>query len=195
MNRFILRSILMLALALVLLPVVAVAAGGGGHHEADPAAQWKLFAFAVVNFLIYAFLMRRFAGQPIKDFLSGRRREVADAIEAAGKAKAEADKIKAEFEAKAAKLEETKAELIEEVKAIAEAEHARVIAAANETAERMRRDAELTAESDLLRARRELRKEAAKIATELATEMIRGKLDDNERQRLLRDFIARVDAS
>jgi F-type H+-transporting ATPase subunit b len=188
MKRFI------LTIALVALPGVVLAADGG-HHEADPAEQWKLFGFAVVNFLIYAYLMRRFAGAAIKDYLSKRRRTVADAIEAAGKAKAEADKIKAEFEAKVAALGDTKAELIAEIKAIADAEHARVIAAATQAAERIGRDAELTAQSDLERARRELRREAAGLATELATEMIREKLDENERQRLLRDFITRVQAS
>jgi len=92
-------------------------------------------------------------------------------------------------------LETTKAELIAEVKAIAESEHDRVIAAANETAARMRRDAELTAESDLARARRELRREAASLASDLASKMIQEKLNDTERERLLRDFISKVQAS
>jgi F-type H+-transporting ATPase subunit b len=179
---------------LLQVPAVALASSGGGH-AADPAEQWKVFSFSVVNFLIFAYLMRRFAGPPIKDFLSKRRSEVADAIAAASAAKLEADRVKAEYEAKAARLADSKAELIAEVKAIAEAEHARVIAAANEGADRMRRDAELTAESDLARARRELRAEAAKLATELAGQMIQNKLNDAERERLLSDFIARVQAS
>jgi F-type H+-transporting ATPase subunit b len=181
-------------LLLLLVPAVAVAASDGGH-AADPAEQWKVFAFSVTNFLIFAYLIRRFAGPPLKDFLSKRRSEVAEALEAANAAKLEADRVKAEYEAKAARLGESKAELIAEVKAIAEAEHARVIAAANEGADRMRRDAELTAESDLARARRELRAEAAKLATELAGQMIQDKVNDAERERLLRDFIARVQAS
>lgn len=185
---------LMFTLSALLLPAIAFAAEGGGHHQANPAEQWKIFTFSVVNFTIFVFLMRRFAGPPLKDFLSRRRREVREAIEAADKAKAEADQVKAEYEAKAAKLEETKAVLVAEVKAIAEGEHARVIAAANEAADRMRRDAELTAESDLARARRELRREAAKLATELAGQMIQDKLNDAERERLLRDFISRVQA-
>jgi len=176
-------------------PAVALASGDGGHHAADPAEQWKIFAFSATNFLIFAYLIRRFAGPPIKDFLANRRSEVRDAIEAADRAKAEADRLKAEYEAKAAALETTKAELIAEVKAIAESEHDRVIAAANETAARMRRDAELTAESDLARARRELRREAASLASDLASKMIQEKLNDTERERLLRDFISKVQAS
>jgi F-type H+-transporting ATPase subunit b len=185
----------MFILVTVLFPAIALAAGGGEHHESNPAEQWKVFAISAINITIFLVLMRRFAGPPIKDFLGKRRQEVREAIEAADIAKAEADKVKAEYEAKAAKLEDTKAELIAEVKAIAEAEHARVIAAANEGANRMRRDAELTAESDLVRARGELRREAAKLATELAGQMIQEKLNDAERERLLRDFISRVQAS
>lgn len=188
-------SMIPVFVAALLYPMIAFAAGGGGHHESDPAEQWKIFAFSVTNFLIFAYLIRRFAGPPIRDFLAKRRSEVRNAIEAADRAKAEADRVKAEFEARAAKLGETKAELIAEVKAIAEAEHDRVIAAANEAADRMRRDAELTAESDLARARRELRREAAVLASELAAKMIEEKLNDAERERLLRDFISRVQAS
>lgn len=191
MDRRMQRFVLML---LLLVPAVAAASSDGGH-AADPAEQWRVFSFSVVNFLIFAYLMRRFAGPPLKDFLSRRRTDVAEAIEAANAAKLDADRVKAEYEAKAANLDEAKAELIAEVKAIAETEHSRVIAAAREGADRMRRDAELTAESDLARARRELRAEAARLAAGLAAEMIRAKLDDAERERLLRDFIVRVHAS
>jgi F-type H+-transporting ATPase subunit b len=183
------------ALASLVLPVAALASTGGEHHEADLGTQLMLLAFSFVNFFIFVYLFRRFASAPLRDFLARRRTELAEAIEAAGKAKAEADALKAEYEAKVAKLEDTKRELIEEIRGIAEAEHQRTLESAREAAQRMRDEAQRTAQSDLERARRELRTEAARLATQLASQMITQRLDDTERQRLLNEFIERVRAS
>jgi F0F1-type ATP synthase membrane subunit b/b' len=57
----------------------------------------------------------------------------------------------------------------------------------------MREDAERTARSDLERARQELRAEAAKLAEELARDEVRRRLTDQDRKRLLDEFLARVD--
>lgn len=181
--------------ALASAPLTASAAGGGGHHEADLTSQLILLVCAVINFAIFLWAINRAAGSPVRDFLSSRRSEVSEAIEAAGKAKAEAEALKAEYEQKVAKLADTKSELVADIKAIAMTERERTLSAANEAAERMRRDAELTAESDLHRARRELREEAAVLATELASKMISEQLDDGARRRLLAEFISKVGAS
>jgi F-type H+-transporting ATPase subunit b len=185
--------------SLVVVPAAFVPtivdAAGGGHSESAPADQWLVFVFSSINFVIFALLFRRFAAAPLRDFLARRRTEVAEAIESASLAKAEAEALKAEYEAKAAKLDETKKELIAEVRAVAEVERGRAITAANESAQRMRQEADRIAQSDLERARRELRGEAARLATELASELISNRLDDAERKRLVDDFVEKVQVS
>jgi F-type H+-transporting ATPase subunit b len=186
------KSALLAVLAFA-LPAVAAASEGAVHeHGAPTPEQLKLLAFTIANFAIFVYLMVRFARTPLRDFLSGRRREVVAAMAEAARLKEEAERLKREYEAKSAQLEKARAELIAEVKAIAEADRDRALAEAKDAAERMRRDADRTARSDLERAKEELRAEAARLAQELAAEEVRRRLTEQDKQRLLSEFLARV---
>jgi hypothetical protein len=81
-------SALFVALAIV-LPTLAFAAAADPHHgHAPTAAQWRLLAFSAVNFGIFAFIMYRFTNVPLRDFLSGRRRQVVESMAEAARLKA-----------------------------------------------------------------------------------------------------------
>jgi F-type H+-transporting ATPase subunit b len=178
----------------VLVPALAVASEAGGHGSGSPSqGQWVLLAFTVVNFLIFVGLLRYFTRAPLRDFLASRRKELVEAMAEASKAKAEAERVKTEYEAKAAGLEKTRADLIAEIRGIAENEREKAVRAANEASERLKQDAERTANSDLERARLELRAEAARLAGEIATKEIESKMDPATRSRLLKEFLERVD--
>ena len=165
----------------------------GGEHGAPSVAQWKLLAFSAINFVIFVLLMVRVARSPLRDFLLNRRRNVVDSMEESARLKAEAERLRKEYEQKAAALDRAREDLIAEVKSIAEADRKRALVAAEEAAARMRQDAERTARSDLERARQELRAEAARLAEELARDEVRRRLTDQDRKRLLDEFLARVD--
>jgi F-type H+-transporting ATPase subunit b len=185
---------LLLGLFCSLLPGLAFAADGGGHHSGGPTyGQWVLLGFTVANFLIFVGMFRYFTKAPLRDFLVSRRKEIVEAMAAAAKAEAEADRIKKEYEAKAAGLEKARADLISEIRGIAENDREHAIQAATEASARLRQDVERTANSDLERARLELRAEAARLASEIATKEIESKMDPATRQRLLNEFLERVD--
>jgi F-type H+-transporting ATPase subunit b len=175
-----------------LLPVVAMAAEEG-HQEAHGGGGWIMLILTVANFAIFVGLMRHFASAPLRDYLRGRRQEVADAIAAADKAKAEADALKREYETKAAGLEQARKDLIDEIRSIANADRERALAAAREASDRLREDAERRARSELERARQELRAEAAILAAEIAAKRVGERLDEPRRRRLLDEFLGRVD--
>jgi F-type H+-transporting ATPase subunit b len=178
---------------MLVLPVVAFAAAADPHHGHAPTpAQWRLLAFSALNFGIFAFLMYRLARVPLRDFLSGRRRLVVESMAEAARLKAEAERIKSEYEAKAAALDRAREELVAEVRAIAEADRKRALAAATAAAERMREEAERTAQSDLEKAREELRAEAARLAEEIARDEVQRRMTEQDKRRLLADFLARV---
>ena len=177
----------------VLAAKTALAAETHAEHGAPGAEQWKLLAFSAINFAIFIALMVRLARSPLRDFLVNRRQRLVDSMEEAARLKAEAERLRKEYEQKAATLDRAREDLIAEVKRIAEADRKRSLVAAEEAAERMRQDAERTARSDLERARQELRAEAAKLAEELAREEVRRRLTEQDRKRLLEEFLARVD--
>ena len=114
---------------------------------------------------------------------------------AASKARADAEKLKAEYEEKLAALEETKSELTREIESIAQADHDRLIEEARKAGERLQADAERRARSELESARRELRAEAARLAAELARAQLAERIEERHQRRLIREFRERVRAS
>jgi len=187
------------ATALVLLGAAAAFAGEGGHAASAEyvagasEAQWLLLACAVVNFGLFLYLLRRFTRRPLSDYLLARRARVREAMEAASRAKQEAETMKAEYHAKAASLDRTRAEMMQEMRAIAEADRVKTMAAVREASERFLHDAERTAESDLERAKRALRSQAAFLAAEAASREIGERLGREDQQRLLNEFLKGVD--
>ena len=182
----------------LLIPALAAAAeshGGHAGHGAPTAAQWRLLAFTATNFVIFVAVMVWLTRKPLREFLENRRRQVVQSMEEAAQLKAEAQRLKREYEQKAAALDKMRDDLIAEVRAIAEADRQAAAANAEQAAQRMRQDAERTARSDLERAREELRAEAARLAEELAREEVRRRLTDQDRRRLLNEFLSRVSKS
>jgi F-type H+-transporting ATPase subunit b len=171
----------------------ASAAGGAAHAEGPPTAQqWLLLLFTCINFAVFVYFLGRFTGAPLRDFLRGRRKEIVDLMAEAAREKAEAQALKDEYQAKLARLEDVKQELIAEVQRMAESDAVKLLAAAAEAATRLKRDAERAAQSDHDRAVRELRAEAARLAAALAAADIRQRLDPAVRQRLVDEFLEGV---
>jgi F0F1-type ATP synthase membrane subunit b/b' len=183
----------LVAMFLLFVPAVAAAAGDVHHGQAGPTtAQWKLLGFTVINFCVFVVAMNRLARTPLRDFLRTRRKQIVGEMEEARRLKDDAERLKREIEAKAARLDQDRAELIAEVRAIAEADREKALREASEAAERMRRDAERTADSDLARAKEELRAEAARLAAELAAAEVRRRVTEDDRKRLLSEFLSGV---
>jgi len=183
----------LVTLLYALLPALAFASGDAAHGEGTTSAQWVTLVLTFINFGIFVFLMRHFARVPLRDYLVGRRKEVVEALAEAARAKEEAERLKSEYEQKAAQLGAMREALLKEIAAMAAADRDKTLEAAAVAADRLRRDAELTARSDLERARRELRAEAARLAAELASTEIRQKLTDAQREKLLKEFLASVE--
>jgi F-type H+-transporting ATPase subunit b len=162
-------------------------AAEGAHGDSSAALLTLLFSF--VNFSIFVFLLHRYGWPVLRDFLSSRRKEVADAMAAAEQARLEAEAIRRDYAGKEAALEETRRRLLEEISRGAAADRERLLKDAEAAAQRLRAEAERQAEHDLTRARRELRAEAARLAADLAEKEVRSKLTDADRARLVREFV------
>lgn len=183
----------------VAVSVFVLAAGIAGAAETahgteaghDNAALLSL-VFSFFNFSVFVFLLYKYAWPALRDFLSSRRKEVADAMAAAEQARQEAEAIRREFTIKEAALDETRRRLLEEIRQGAAVDRERALKDAKAAADRLRAEAERQAEHDLARARRELRAEAAKLAAGLAEAEVRARLTEADRARLVRDFVEGV---
>jgi F-type H+-transporting ATPase subunit b len=179
----------MTASAAVLIPSIA-AASSGHAAEGSSSSQWIMLGFTFANFLMFFLIIRHYVRVPLRDFLHERRRKTVEVMAEAARAKQEAEALKQEYEARLAGLEEAKRALLADIRAIAEADRRKALEVAKEAAERLKRDTELTARSDLARARRELQAEAARLARALAVTRLQEGLSREQQARLLAEFVA-----
>ncbi|MFP6665632.1 MAG: ATP synthase F0 subunit B [Deltaproteobacteria bacterium] len=172
--------------ALTMLSAVpALAEGDGGHHE----PQWSLTLFGFVNFAIFLFILKKFAWPLVVDYLQSRHLETLQALEAAATAKREAQEMKADFERKMASLESETAKAREELLAIARNEAAKVVAHAEATAERLKKDAVLLANQEVARAQRILQQESAQLIAKIAGELVSKDITDDDQKRFVDEFV------
>lgn len=164
----------------------AAAEGGGliGKTAATFGVTWQLFISQVISFAIVAWVLHRFAYQPILQVLAERKNRIAESL-------ANAEKIKQQLaEAEAArrdilqKANTDATKLIEEARAAAarvqEQETQKAIAAAEQIIAKSRE----AAQADYEKMKQDLRREMGRLAVEIASK-VTGKILNVDDQRRL----------
>jgi F-type H+-transporting ATPase subunit b len=144
----------------------------------------------------FAFLMAVIffvARKPVMAYLAERRTQIKNDLDKAAELLSVAEARQTEISARLRDLEAQLEEIAELSKQRAEEESERILAKARAAAERIQSDALEATAQELLRAQRELRAEAAGLAVELAGEILKEQVGDADRQRLLDEFITRVE--
>jgi F-type H+-transporting ATPase subunit b len=165
----------------------ALAAGGG---EGDIMRD---LVHPALNLLLLLAVIIYFARKPIRAFFGDRRTQIQDDLRRAAELKTEAELRYADWQRRLTDLD-TELETIRATsRERAEAERERIVADAEAAAERIRRDALAAVEQELRRAHERLREEASQLAIEIAAERLEEQLTDDDRSRLLDEFVQRVE--
>jgi len=162
-----------------------------GMYGTDGKMKWAT-AWSIPNFLILITFLAWAAGPALNENFKGRREELAKAIEEAEKARSEAEATKEEFEKKISRMDEEIEALRQEFRDEAGVEKAKVVAEAEKLSERIRNEADFTAKQEVLVARYKLKEDAARLAVEIAERVIREVIDDNDRDRLLNEYLEKI---
>lgn len=180
----------------------AEAAGheGAGHdsgaehgHGGAPAIDTKKLALQLVNFAVLLFVLIKFGGGAINKALAARHNQLKADLAAAAELKAAAEAKLARQEARLASLEKEIAQMRQGLHAEAEAEKARLIAAAEERARRIKDETTFLMEQQTREAESRLRRESAEAALKTAEEILRRVVGPADRQRMLDTFVADVE--
>jgi F-type H+-transporting ATPase subunit b len=179
-----------LGIALVLgMSNLAAAAEAAEHHGPD----WKALGLASLNLGILIFVLYRYAGKPVRDFLFQRSESIRNALREAQAQLAEAQAENTKLQERLAHLSGEASEIVDLARRQAQAESARMQQRAQDTAGRIREEAQRVADMEIARARQALREEAAKLATTLAADLLRERIRPEDDQRLLSEFVTRVE--
>ncbi|HTG80780.1 MAG TPA: ATP synthase F0 subunit B [Geobacteraceae bacterium] len=184
------------AVCLLLLGLAAAgfaAEGGEGAHHVDTAKQMKDFGWRVLDFaVLFALIVWALKKANVKGSLADRQAAIDKALREAEEAKAAAEKKFAEYSAKLAAANKEIDEISAAIRTEGEAEKARIIAEAKATAEKIAEQAKQAASQEVLKARAELRREAARLAVELAEQNIKEKIQKDDQDRLVGEYLTKV---
>ncbi|MDD2850596.1 MAG: ATP synthase F0 subunit B [Desulfuromonadaceae bacterium] len=180
--------------ALLLLASVGFASeGGGGAHHPDSGAQMKDFGWRVLNFaVLVGIVVWALKKANVKGSLAARQvdieKSLKDAEEARDAAEAKLREYSGKLDQAAKEIDELHAAIIRE----GEQEKNRIIAEANSAAEKIVAQAALSAEQETVKARNELRAEAARLAVEIATGKLTGAIQKNDHDRFVGEYLDKV---
>lgn len=187
MGGSITRGSIKLSLVLVSVALPALASEGeSGSSMMD--AIWQ-----AVNLIMLLGVLFAVARKPISAYFAERRQQIQNDIATADKLFADGKRQFAEWQGKLVDLEREIETIHSETRRRAEEEREQIIAAAHDRAERIKSDAVTAIDQELRRAQEELRDEAATLAVDLATQMLDEQVDERDRDRLVDEFITRVE--
>jgi len=175
------------ALLLLLVAAPAWASGGEGGEGGGG------LLFPILNFALLVGLLVYLTRKPILAFFAERRRTIHNALDEAAELQRQAEERHAKWQRRLVDLERELEEIRRLGRERAESERENILADAREGAARIERTARSAIEQELRRAREQLREEAADLAVELAAGLLRERVSDADRDRLMDEFIARVE--
>jgi F-type H+-transporting ATPase subunit b len=169
----------------------ASAATGAEHHAPSINDIW----FPLANFLIYAFLLVKFALPLVRDFLKSRRDEIVSTVAQASAKKQAAEALVNDFRAKLAGVEKEAQSIQGSLREEGERERSKLVAEARATSIKIKEDANFLAEQEVKMARQKLRADMADQAEATARQLVERNLSDSDQNRLVGDFIQTIGQS
>jgi len=176
-------------LASLLLPLASYAAGGGGEEEHGAADFW----FELANLVLLVVVLFLVARKPVSEYLASRRTQIAGDLESAEQELAAAESTLGEWSRREAGVDDEMTEIQRAARDAAKREAEGMQADAEVTASRIEASADEAVSSELRRAQSGLRREATDLAIQRAGELLRDQLTDQDQDRLVEEFVERIE--
>ena len=181
------------AVILLVASVGFASEGGAGAAHADSGAQMKDFGWRVLNFIVLlGILGYAIKKADVRGTLSARQTQIEKDLKDAQEGKAAAEAKLAEYSGKLSQatkeIDELQAAIIRE----GEQEKERIIAEATIAAGKIAAQAALSAEQETVKARAELRAEAARLSVEIAAGKLAGAIQKADHDRFVGEYLDKV---
>lgn len=178
-------------LVILLLSAVSIANASSGGGEESSWTPW-LLTWRVINTVALIALLIYFVKKPLVTFFAERkdqiRRDLAEALEQ----REAALRLLAEYKEKIAGMEKELDRMRVELRKAAESDSEKVMANAERMSGAIVESAKMTAEQEVRKARESLRNEAVELAVQMAETMIREKITEKDRKRIVEDYLVKV---
>ena len=178
-------------LVLVVTAVCGFASSGGdgGHHEAKFG---KEMIFQIINFILLVALLVYVYRKNASGAFEKRSLEIKTAMEEAAAAKMKAEEKYQEYQNRLNLLDDEIRQIMERVKEDSEKEREAILAEANSQAEKLIKQAELTAKQEVELAKQMLRKEAVDLAADLAGKAVKEAMTPEDQKNWVKTYIEKI---
>jgi len=147
----------------------------------------------ILNFVILVALLRWLCYKPVVRMLKAREERIADSIQRADDDAAAAEAVLADYKAKLAQASAKAQEIQAKAEARAEEYRATKKAEAEHEIEQMKKAARAEIERDRERAADDIRRQVVALSMAAAGKIISKNLDSSENEKLVGDFVAKLD--
>jgi F-type H+-transporting ATPase subunit b len=158
------------------------------HHPPSIHGIW----FPLANFLIFAYVIKRFALPLVRDFLVSRRAAVLTTVNEATQRRERAEAMVQEYKGRLAGLDQETQSIEALWRADAEREKARLLKEGEASAAKIEQDARFVADQEVKVARHKIRQEIANQAEATARSLIERNISPDDHERLAREFIDNI---
>ncbi len=145
--------------------------------------------WAIINFTIFALLLRLVFWKPLLKLLDERRELIARNIREAEEAKRESERLRREYEERMAAAREEANEIVNKANRAAEEARTKILEEARAEAEKVMERAEESIRAEKERAVAELRREVAGLALMAASRVLERELTSEDNERLVREVV------
>jgi F-type H+-transporting ATPase subunit b len=183
------NKIVPLLVILILVLVTVVLASEGKSDEPNP---WMTMAWRILNFGILMALLWKLLADKFKTYFGDRRTEIAQMIEEADKAKADAEKQYAEYNQKLSNVEKDIKDIKEAIMGELEGEKQRIIEEGKVAADRIVAQAKWSAEQEVLKAKNALRNQVVDMAGDMAAGLVTNSMTPDDQKRLIEEYLDKV---
>lgn len=128
--------------------------------------------FTLINLILFFILMRLFLFKPIKKVIDQRNELINKQFQDAQDAQKQADKLKTQYEAQLAGVEDEKNQIIVDARTSAKTEYDNILDRAEKDAEKIKADAKKASDIECENARLAVKEEIATLAMETAQKVI-----------------------
>jgi F-type H+-transporting ATPase subunit b len=178
-------------IGIIFLSTSGLAAETAQH--VDSGAQLKDFAYRLFDFVLLAgILIWALKYFKVKELLAARRSGVAKVLREAEEIREEAERKLAEYTEKLEKATREIDEIYAAIKQEGEAEKNRIIVEAQEAAERIRKQAQVSAHQEVQQACTRLQAETARLAVQLAKASLKQSVNRDDQDKFVTEYLKKV---
>jgi F-type H+-transporting ATPase subunit b len=152
-----------------------------------------LMFWTLITFVIVLFVLKRYAFGPIQQMIDARRTAITADLDAAEKARGEAQAALAEYREQLAEARKEAARIVEDARRVGEERRAADVAAIEAETVRLKEQAKAEIAAETRQALSDLKQHVADLTLVATEKVVRTRLDADEQKRLIDDALADVD--